>query len=54
MISGTVSYAHGDKTYLLEPGDSLFFDAGIPHGPLELRELPAVYLSIIVTPETSS
>ena len=50
MLEGSVTYAHGDRTYLMEPGDSLFFDAGAVHGPLELRELPAVYLSIIVTP----
>ena len=51
MLEGEVSYAHGDQTYLMQPGDSLFFEAGIPHGPLELRRLPAVYLSVIVTPD---
>lgn len=50
MLQGEVAYAHGDKTYVMEPGDSLFFDANIAHGPLELRKLPAVYLSVIVTP----
>ena len=50
MLSGEVVYAHGDKIYVMEPGDSLFFDANIAHGPLELRKLPAIYLSIIVTP----
>lgn len=50
MLQGEVAYAHGDKTYVMEPGDSLFFDANIAHGPLELRRLPAVYLSVIVTP----
>ena len=50
MLQGRVAYAHGDQTYDLEPGDSLFFDAGAAHGPLELKSLPAVYLSIIVTP----
>ncbi len=48
MLEGEVSYAHGDSTYLMQPGDSLFFDARLAHGPLELRKLPAVYLSIIV------
>jgi len=48
MLEGAVVYAHGDQTYSMEPGDSLFFDANIAHGPLELRRLPAVYLSIIV------
>jgi transcriptional regulator with XRE-family HTH domain len=50
MLEGVVVYAHGDRTYVMEPGDSLFFDASAPHGPLELRKLPAVYLSVIVTP----
>lgn len=51
MLEGEISYAHGDRTYLLTPGDSLYFDAAAAHGPLELRTLPAVYLSIIVTPD---
>jgi transcriptional regulator with XRE-family HTH domain len=50
MLDGEVVYTHGDRRYLMQPGDSLFFDAGIAHGPLELRRLPAVYLSVIVTP----
>ena len=47
MLEGEVSYRHGDKTYLLQPGDSLYFDADVPHGPEELRKLPARYLSVI-------
>lgn len=50
MLDGELLYRHADKTYRLEPGDSLFFDADAPHGPQELRRLPATYLSIIVTP----
>ena len=51
MLSGKVTYRHGDRSYLLEPGDSLFFDAEALHGPEELRQLPARYLSIIVSPQ---
>jgi len=47
MLEGRVGYRHGDKTYLLGPGDSLFFDSDAPHGPDELIGLPARYLSII-------
>jgi len=50
MLEGEVVYAHGDKTYTMLPGDSLFFDSSLAHGPLELRKLPAIYLSVIVTP----
>ncbi len=47
MLSGRVNYRHGDRLYTLNPGDSLFFDSMSPHGPSELLELPAIYLSII-------
>lgn len=50
MIEGEVTYRHGDRTYRMEPGDSLFFDAEALHGPAILHRLPAVYLSIIVSP----
>lgn len=50
MLDGELSYRHADRIYLLEPGDSIFFDADAPHGPQELRRLPATYLSVIVTP----
>lgn len=54
MLEGEVAYMHGDQTYRMRPGDSLFFDSGIPHGPLQLIGLPAVYLSVIVTPRQSA
>jgi transcriptional regulator with XRE-family HTH domain len=51
MLEGSVRYRHGDTLYLMEPGDSLFFDADAPHGPEVLEKLPARYLSIICYPE---
>lgn len=53
MLEGCVSYRHGSETYKLEPGDTLFFDADAPHGPVELIKLPARYLSIISYPQRS-
>ncbi|MEX0809326.1 MAG: XRE family transcriptional regulator [Dongiaceae bacterium] len=47
MLEGEVGYRHGNKTYVLKPGDSLFFDADVPHGPDELRELPIRFISVI-------
>ena len=47
MLEGNVLYRHGDKTYDMHPGDTLFFDADVPHGPEELKKLPARYLSVI-------
>lgn len=50
MIAGEVEYRHGDKSFHLCPGDSLFFDADAPHGPKNHFKLPARYLSIISYP----
>lgn len=49
MLEGKVSYRHANKTYELEPGDSLFFDAEASHGPEEILALPCRYLSFIVS-----
>lgn len=54
MLEGRVTYRHANKIYLLEPGDSLFFDAEASHGPDEILELPCRYLSIIVSQSSDS
>ena len=51
MLEGHMEYRHGDRLYLMEPGDSLLFDADAPHGPEEPLELPTRYLSIITYPQ---
>jgi transcriptional regulator with XRE-family HTH domain len=50
MLSGKVRYRHADRSYLMEPGDALFFDAAARHGPEQLVEAPMRYLSIIIYP----
>jgi transcriptional regulator with XRE-family HTH domain len=50
MLSGKVRYRHADRSYLLERGDALFFDAAGRHGPEDLIEAPMDYLSIIIYP----
>ena len=52
MLQGRVGYRHGDKVYQLSPGDSLFFDSEAFHGPEDLIEMPAKFLSVIVYPRT--
>ncbi len=47
LLEGEVGYRHGDKIYALTPGDSLFFDADVPHGPEELKVLPIRFISVI-------
>lgn len=50
MLEGEVVYRHGEHRFGLHPGDSLFFDAIAPHGPIELVRLPARYLTVITYP----
>ena len=50
MLSGKVRYRHAEQTYLMEPGDTLFFDAAARHGPEELIKAPMTYLSVIIYP----
>ncbi len=51
MLTGKVAYRHGESVYVMEPGDTLFFDATAPHGPEDLISLPMTYLSIIIYPQ---
>ncbi|MGB6538492.1 MAG: XRE family transcriptional regulator [Xanthobacteraceae bacterium] len=48
MLTGKVRYRHADRSYVLQPGDALFFDAAARHGPEELIKAPMTYLSIII------
>jgi transcriptional regulator with XRE-family HTH domain len=50
VLEGRVIYRHGSQTYDMGPGDSLFFDSDVPHGPEELVTLPVRMLSLIVRP----
>ena len=47
LLSGKVGYRHGSRIYRMEPGDSLFFDASVTHGPEVLEKLPVRLLSVI-------
>jgi transcriptional regulator with XRE-family HTH domain len=47
ILQGEVGYRHGDKLYHMRPGDSLYFDSDVPHGPEKLIKLPIRFLSII-------
>jgi transcriptional regulator with XRE-family HTH domain len=53
MLTGKVRYRHADRSYVMEPGDALFFDAAARHGPEELIQAPMTYLSIIIYPRRS-
>jgi transcriptional regulator with XRE-family HTH domain len=52
MLTGQVTYRHGDRYYDLKPGDTLLFDSTALHGPDRLKELPMTYLSVIIYPRS--
>lgn len=47
ILEGNILYRHGNHLYEMGPGDSLSFDAEIPHGPEALLEIPIRMLSVI-------
>jgi transcriptional regulator with XRE-family HTH domain len=49
LLSGRMKYRHGARSYLLEPGDTLVFDANVRHGPEEILKVPTSYLSFVVS-----
>jgi transcriptional regulator with XRE-family HTH domain len=50
VFEGEMVYRHGENTYPMNVGDSLFFDATTPHGPQEMIKLPIRFLSVISYP----
>lgn len=47
MIEGAMDYRHGEDIYRLNPGDSLYFDGMIAHGPVAVFGPPVRFLSVI-------
>ncbi len=47
MLEGAMDYRHGEETFRLSPGDSLYFDGTISHGPAAVYSPPVRFLSII-------
>ena len=47
MIEGRMQHIYGDRTYILEKGDSAYFNAGIPHAGRNIGKVKAKFLCII-------
>jgi transcriptional regulator with XRE-family HTH domain len=50
VLEGELVYRHGEQSYSLSAGDSLFFDSDAPHGPEEFVETPVRLLAVLVQP----
>lgn len=51
LLEGSLTYRHGDETYLLKAGDALTFAGEVPHGPEKLIKTPIRMLSVIIYAE---
>jgi transcriptional regulator with XRE-family HTH domain len=51
VLQGRLEYRFGDKTYVLEPGDSLTFSGNVLHGPEHMLDDRVKFLSIIMYSE---
>lgn len=47
VLEGQLVYRHGTATYLMSEGDSLLFQAAVPHGPESILRAPVRYLSVL-------
>ena len=54
MLEGCIEYRHGQNTYVLNPGDSLTFEADVPHGPEKLIKCPIRFLSVLMYPDATT
>ncbi len=48
MLQGRLEYRHGKQVYSLDQGDSLTFDARVPHGPERLIQVPIRFLAMTI------
>jgi len=48
MISGKMKFYISNKEYVLEPGDSVYFNSSIPHAMQALDDKPARFLAVVI------
>jgi len=48
VLEGTLRIVLGSHELILNQGDSLFFDSGVPHGMKALNDMPARFLAVIL------
>jgi transcriptional regulator with XRE-family HTH domain len=50
VLEGELTYRHGRKLFAMSAGDSLLFDAAVPHGPEKLSKTPVRYVAVVCYP----
>jgi mannose-6-phosphate isomerase-like protein (cupin superfamily) len=47
VLEGTLMVVWGDREFILEPGDSIYFNPSIPHGQRCVGDVPARFVTVI-------
>ena len=47
ILEGTHEFIYGDQTYILEEGDSIYFDSAVPHSGRSMGEKRAKVLAVM-------
>jgi len=50
VLEGRLTYRHGSRLFTMAPGDSLLFQADVPHGPEALLQTPVRYIAVVCYP----
>ena len=48
MISGSMNFYLGDMVYVLNEGDSIYFDSSVPHAMKSLGDEPAQFIAVVI------
>jgi mannose-6-phosphate isomerase-like protein (cupin superfamily) len=51
VLEGTFKFFYGEKEFILEEGDCIYFDSSIPHYPVCIGNKEVKCLMVIYTPE---
>ena len=51
VLEGTMKFFHGEKEFIVEEGDCIYFDSSIPHYPVCIGNKEVKCLMVIYTPE---
>ncbi len=48
LVSGRMKFFIAEAEYILEPGDSVYFNSSIPHAMQALDDTPAQFLAVVI------
>lgn len=54
IVEGELDYVCGNREFTLHPGDCLYFNSRIPHGPKPKRNQKARYLTVFTSGQNSA